>query len=163
MHFMSMIIRAAKTTDIPNLALLHAGFRRVHIAQGADTFAFESASPDVSAFFADLLHRDNTYLLLAEKDGRLAGYVWWDVAPHHPSPEQASQLRARIHHLQVTEEVRQRGVASKLLEAATQHCRSNGVTDVVFDAEPDETVHALFARQGFKPGRVVLQKQITHP
>ena len=158
-----MIIRAATTTDIADLTQLHRTFRRQMLAGDTGTFTLEHAPPGTSTFFADILQNEHAFLLLAEMDGRKVGYVWWDVETDRPTPDEEAQLRARVRHVRVHEDFRERGIASKLLEAQAQHCRSTNVDEISFDAGLDESVHALFARQGFRPGRMILQKRLDKP
>lgn len=102
---------------------------------------------------ADISHLDEAYLgdegksgfWVADCGGTIVGMV---------GVQRTSNESADIRRLRVTPEFRRRGIGSRLLATAIDHCRSRGFLKVVLDVNVDrQPAVAMFRKFGFTISR----------
>jgi ribosomal protein S18 acetylase RimI-like enzyme len=134
--------------DAALIALDHATWSHLHAVQ---------PRPAPGARFFDFTHTPDAYLV-AENDGRLAGYI--RLAP--PSPLACNAHVRQIQGLAVHIWARRCGVARALLDAALDEARRQGATRVTLrvlghNAPARRLYESLgFAVEGVLPGEFLL-------
>jgi ribosomal protein S18 acetylase RimI-like enzyme len=87
-------------------------------------------------FFKTRLENENAFALIAQEDGKIAGYILVRI---QETAFRKRNLIADIEHLFIQEEMRKRGVGTMLVEKAKKILREKGV--------PRLKVQALFANK----------------
>ena len=135
---MSTSIRRAGAGDIDAVAPLFDAYRRFY-SQPAD---LERAR----GFLQDRIARDESVLLLAERNGVTVGFT-------QLFPMFSSVRTARIwvlNDLYVAVDARRGGIARSLLEAAAQFARDDGAARIVLETARDNTAaRALYRAAGW--------------
>lgn len=135
-------VRVARPKD-------EAGLARLDAAAWTPASGFPSVIERVNDPFFTFFTDDSPpgAHLVAELDGRLAGYI--RVKPVTPLRENAHVLG--IVGLAVAPGSRRRGVASALLAAADQHARARGARKLSLRVlSSNETAMRLYERHGFQ-------------
>ena len=135
-------VRVARPAD-------EAGLARLDAAAWTPASGFPSVIERVNDPFFTFFTDDSPpeAHLVAELDGRLAGYI--RVKPASPLRENAHVLG--IVGLAVAPGDRRRGVASALLAAAEQHARARGARKLSLRVlGSNETAMRLYERHGFQ-------------
>ena len=135
-------VRVARPAD-------EAGLARLDAAAWTPASGFPSVIERVNDPFFTFFTDDSPpeAHLVAELDGRLAGYI--RVKPVSPLRENAHVLG--IVGLAVAPGNRRRGVASALLAAAEQHARARGARKLSLRVlSSNETAMRLYERHGFQ-------------
>jgi ribosomal protein S18 acetylase RimI-like enzyme len=138
----AVAVRVARPAD-------EAGLTRLDAAAWTPASGFPSVIERVNDPFFTFFTDDSPpeAHLVAELDGRLAGYI--RVKPVTPLRENAHVLG--IVGLAVAPANRRRGVASALLAAAEQHARARGARKLSLRVlSSNETAVRLYERHGFQ-------------
>ena len=138
----AVAVRVARPAD-------EAGLTRLDAAAWTPASGFPSVIERVNDPFFTFFTDDSPpeAHLVAELDGRLAGYI--RVKPVTPLRENAHVLG--IVGLAVAPANRRRGVASALLAAAEQHARARGARKLSLRVlSSNETAMRLYERHGFQ-------------
>jgi len=138
----AVAVRVARPAD-------EAGLTRLDAAAWTPASGFPSVIERVDDPFFTFFTDDSPpeAHLVAELDGRLAGYI--RVKPVSPLRENAHVLG--IVGLAVAPGNRRRGVASALLAAAEQHARARGARKLSLRVlSSNETAMRLYERHGFQ-------------
>ena len=158
---MTVSLRDATTSDIDALLTLNRYVQAWH----AETYpAAFKADPDPMAmrrFFNELLESQDAFVTLAEMGGQPVGYLF---ATHQTRPETHISLarwRVHIEHVCVAPEARRCGIASLLLENATERARALGCDEITLDTwAANDTAHATFEKNGFVTTRLWYAKPL---
>ena len=146
-----LTVRQATTNDALTLGELGIALMRTHHAFDAQRFLTpaEHDAAGYARFLASQLDADDAVVLVAERGGRVVGYVYAAV-----EPLSWKELRGEcgfIHDLLVTDAERRSGIGEALLDAAIAWLRERGMPRVVLGtAAQNETARRLFERRGFR-------------
>lgn len=89
----------------------------------------------------ETLDQPNTICLIAEKAGRMAGYILVYTAADE----------AEIARIAVAEELKRQGVASSLMKELLLKCREQGIEKVLLDVrESNAAARAFYGKTGFR-------------
>jgi ribosomal protein S18 acetylase RimI-like enzyme len=146
-----VIIRRAAERDLPALGRLGALLVRTHHAFDTARFMVpvDSVEEGYAWFLGTQLDRPDAVVLVAERAGRVLGYVFAGI-------ESRSWMELRdeagfIHDVVVEEDVRRTGVATRLLEEAAAWLEQQGAPRVMlWTAEANAPAQRLFAKLGFR-------------
>lgn len=89
----------------------------------------------------------------------LVGTLWLQLIEKLPNPGDEAELHAYITSVYVHPDARNRGVGSRLIEAALAACRERSV-DAVF-LWPSARSRKLYARYGFAPPDDILSQRLA--
>jgi ribosomal protein S18 acetylase RimI-like enzyme len=135
---MAVTIRRATTEDLDAIALLFDAYRRFYAQPGDLQRAHD--------FLHERLQRGESAILLAELDGRAAGFT-------QLYPMFSSVRTARIwilNDLYIDEGARRHGVGKALLDAAAQFAKEQGTAGLVLETTRDnEAARALYRAAGW--------------
>lgn len=135
---MAITIRRAAPEDLDAVAPLFDAYRRFY-AQPGDV-------PRARAFLQERLQRNESAILLAEHEGRAAGFT-------QLYPMFSSVRTARVwilNDLYVDEGARRHGVARALLDAAAQFAQAQGAAGVMLETTRDNApARALYRAAGW--------------
>jgi GNAT superfamily N-acetyltransferase len=154
-------IRPAQETDLPVIGRLGASLVEAHYRFDPQRFIepMPGTTEGYAHFLGSQLKNNQAVILVAERDGEIAGYVYAGVEPHD-----WKELRARagfIHDLVVVEHHRYGGIGSALLEAAAAWLRDKGVPRLVlWTAARNDGARRLFERLGFRPTMIEMTREL---
>jgi ribosomal protein S18 acetylase RimI-like enzyme len=136
---MAVTIRRATTDDLDAIALLFDAYRRFYAQPGDLQRARD--------FLHERLQRGESAILLAEFDGRAAGFT-------QLYPMFSSVRTARIwvlNDLYIDESARRHGAGKALLDAAAQFAKEQGAAGLVLETTRDnDAARALYRAAGWR-------------
>jgi GNAT superfamily N-acetyltransferase len=143
---MDPTIREATGTDVPELARLRWDFRREHGDVAPDA-SFARFAERFAAFALAALEDDRWRVFVAERAGRLAGTVWFQLVPKIPAPSSRGENIGYLTNAYVEPEVRNEGLGAALVERALAFAREEAVEQVI--TWPTERSVPFYERAGF--------------
>lgn len=159
---MNLYIKQAGLSDIPDVTLLNAQVQELHATLYPTAFVFPAPPGEVSRFFAGVLQQDQHRILIANVDGRVVAYLWYEMRGVRGAPFRPARSQIYVHQLTVDKNRRREGIASQLMRTIDAICDQDGIDDVALDTwSTNKDAQAFFAYLGFKPERVILRKEIT--
>ena len=156
-----ILIRPATAADLPSLGRLGALLMRVHHEFDRLRFLEPGDQPErgYASFLGAQLRDRESVVLVADIDGRVAGYVYAAVEPL--SWKELRDQCGYIHDLVVDPAERGHGAGSQLLEAAVAWLRGRGMPRVVLGtAEQNEGAQRLFARAQFRRTMIEMTREL---
>ena len=158
---MTVTVRKAEPRDLVALGRLGAMLMQTHYA--FDSLRFLAPHPGVehgyASFLGSRIDSPDDVILVADKDGRVAGYVFAALEPM--SWKELRGPAGFIHDVAVEEADRRTGIATMLLNAAIDWLREHGAPRVVLGtAAPNKGAQALFHRLGFRDTMVEMTKEL---
>jgi ribosomal protein S18 acetylase RimI-like enzyme len=146
-------IRAATAADLDAIIALHAETLAYFADIAPEGFAAALRQPaDMQALhgtFSEALDDEDSQLLVAELDGRLAGYVMGFVERYSDDLIEAPYLS--IVYLAATPEARGQGVARTLVDALLERARQLGLSVAELRVwEGNAPAQTLYEQLGFK-------------
>ena len=154
-------LRRAESRDIPALGRLGASLMRIHHGFNERRFMSPGENPEAGygAYLGSQLDNPEMLLLVAERQDVIVGYVWAAI-----EPESYKELRARagfIHDILVTDDARGGGAGARLIEAAVDWLREQGMPRVLlWTAAPNEKARKLFEAHGFSATMIEMTREL---
>ena len=158
---MSILIRPARTADLPVLGQLGAQLMRVHHDFDTRRFLSPGTDPDrgYAAFLGTQIEDEDCRVLVAELEGTVIGYVYAAIEPL--SWKELRDEAGFIHDIVVDPAHRGGGAGSQLLDVAIEWLRSRGMPRVMlWTAEQNVGGQRLFARSGFRRTMVEMTREL---
>jgi ribosomal protein S18 acetylase RimI-like enzyme len=156
-----VLIRRAEARDLPELGALGAALMRLHYSFDELRF-LEPGGGDQSGyarFLASQLDDDEAIVYVAERRGRIVGYVYAAVEPL--SWKDLRDEAGYIHDLLVADDARRLGVGEGLLERAIEWLGERGMPRVLLGtAAQNDTARRLFERRGFRTTMVEMTLEL---
>jgi GNAT superfamily N-acetyltransferase len=163
------VIRRAEPRDVPALGRLGASLMRLHHAFDERRFLPPGDHPErgYAAFLETQMSATGTLVLVAERTPagappEIVGYAYAAI-----EPLSWKELRDRagfVHDLLVADEARGAGVGQRLLDAAVEWLRAQGMPRVVlWTAAQNDTARRLFETRGFTPTMVEMTLELGAP
>ena len=157
----NVTVRAAAPGDLDTLIVLNDEVQRLHARLEPAYFRTDVDAEAVRTFFAELLGRADSRILIAEIRSRPVAYVWFDFQDRAATPFCPARKRIYIHHLSVSVSVRRMGVASMLMRAVEAEGDARAVTKIVLDTWVlNREAQDFFRKMDFLPFNIVLEKNL---
>lgn len=146
---MAIELRAATEKDVPRLIDLGKAF-----AQEQNTYwTFNKLGPGWEKFVAEAMRTAVEHpaarVIVAEEEGRMAGYVLGQIAEPPPLFEVKPYLF--VSDLYVRPEYRRQGIATRLVETLRVWALTQGVWRLSLVIAEQNPAHGLWQRLGFEP------------
>jgi ribosomal protein S18 acetylase RimI-like enzyme len=156
-----VLVRAATLADAAALGELGALLVRSH--HEFDPQRFMRAQPGIEQgygrFLTSQLGRDDAMVMVAERDGEVAGYIYATLEDR--SWRELRDACGYIEDIVVRDSARRGGVATLLMNAAMEWLRSRGAPRVLLlSATPNAGAQELFSRLGFRRTMVEMTKEL---
>lgn len=161
-------LRKVRDEDADDLAEAWRDQGEVYARLDPDVFAVPSAE-GLGAWLVEGLASqadpDRRLVLVADVDGRAAGFLVASVVPPHPSDERQSHRelahpRVQIEALAVRRAHWRSGVGSRLLRAAEDWARNRGATSVTAQAFVRGPARDFLGARGYEPRATVFGKPL---
>jgi len=154
-------LRPAVPGDRDSLGRFGGALMRQHHAEDPKRFIqVEQPEEGYGRFLVSRIADEDSLVLVAEKQGRVVGYLYADV-------ESTSWMDLRgpcglVHDIYVDPTARRSGAGLALLQAAVDWIRSRGETQVVlFTKTGNEHAQRLFKSLGFRPTMMELTLDVN--
>ncbi|NKJ94692.1 GNAT family N-acetyltransferase [Rhizobium leguminosarum bv. viciae] len=158
------VVRAATMDDTPQLGRFGTLLMAMHNAWDPVRFIpTGSGTPDKYArFLAERITCPETVLFVAEKDNKVAGYVYGEVeGPDYMALRGPAGV---IHDIFVDQSERNGGIGTALLDAAMSALAKLGAPQLVLEtAAKNETAQRLFTRAGFRQTMLEMSRSFSKP
>lgn len=148
---MNVTVRKAQRRDLDALGALGAMLLRTHYDFDRQRFLGPRPGTEqgYASFLGSMLESDTDCVFVADKDGDIVGYSFAALEPL--SWKELRGPAGFIHDIAVREDARNRGVGTKLLQAAIGWLRDRHAPRVMlWTAAQNTGAHALFRRLGFR-------------
>ena len=155
------VIRPATDQDTAALGRLGALLMRTHYAFDSKRFLEPGANAEsgYGRFLRSQLNEEDAVILVAERNGRVVGYVFAGLEPM--SWKELRDACGFIEDVAVEESDRRTGVAMALIEAAIDWLRSRGAPRVMlWTAERNPAAQQLFERLGFRRTMIEMTRDL---
>jgi GNAT superfamily N-acetyltransferase len=155
-------IRRAEERDVPELGRLGADLMRAHYAFDAQRFLAPGADPEngYAWFLGTQLRDPDAAIFVAERDGRVVGYVYAGIEPR--SWKELRDVAGFIHDVLVVDGARGAGIGARLMRAASDWLATRGVARVMlWTAERNDAAQRLFARLGFRRTMIEMTREVA--
>ncbi len=155
-----LVIRRALERDLPTLGRLGALLVRDHHAFDAARFMApaDSVEEGYAWFLGTQLEKPDAVVLVAERAGRVLGYVFAGIEPR--SWMELRDDAGFIHDVVVEEDARRTGVATRLVEEAAAWLEQQGAPRVLlWTAQANTPAQRLFAKLGFRPTMLEMTRE----
>lgn len=158
---MAVVIRKAEPRDLESLGRLGAMLMQTHYAFDSLRFLAPHAGVEqgYAAFLGSRIDNPDDVVLVADKDGHIAGYLFAALEPM--SWKELRGPAGFIHDVAVEESDRRSGIATMLMNAGIDWLREHGAPRVVLGtAAPNKAAQALFHRLGFRDTMIEMTKEV---
>jgi GNAT superfamily N-acetyltransferase len=146
---------------MPALGKLGASLLRTHYAFDPQRFMAPRGDSEsgYAWFLGTQLKEEDVAVLVAERSGNVIGYVYAGMEPQ--SWKELRETAGFIHDVVVVPEAQRTGVASALVEAASEWLRSIGAPRVMlWTAEKNDSAQRLFGRLGFRRTMIEMTREL---
>jgi N-acetylglutamate synthase-like GNAT family acetyltransferase len=137
-----MIIRKAKTKDIPQIQELYK-----QLSFEPEKYQ-KAPEPDCRRVLKEIENNPNAALLVAEEDGKVVGTTFLVILPafaHGTSPFSV------IEYVVVDEKVRSKGIGKALMDECKARAKAAGCYKVMLASSKTRTrAHKFYREMGFK-------------
>jgi ribosomal protein S18 acetylase RimI-like enzyme len=156
-----IVIRLAKDSDVPVLGRLGSSLLETHYRFDQDRFM--APRPDSAEgyawFLQSQLKQPDVVVFVAERDGAVVGYVYAGLEP--TSWKELRDMAGFIHDVVIEDSSRRLGIATLLVEAATEWLRAHGAPRVLlWTAERNPAAQELFHRLGFRRTMIEMTREL---
>lgn len=142
-----MVIRKATIDDVESLRSLYLELEKDAVSFQPEHFVFGNRD---EAFFEDIFQKDNQDILIAEIDGKVVGFAHVMILEQKRVPCLKPEKVIYLQDLDVSEELRSRGIGAKLINACKEYGKKNGAVFMRTQVFPQNTRGMQFyERQGF--------------
>lgn len=156
----SIVIRRAQTADLPVLGRLGALLVRQHHDFDPARFMAPAAGIEegYAWFLGTQLALDDVVIFAAQAPTGVVGYVYAGLEPQ--SWKELRDAAGFVHDVVVDPAARGRGIATRLIEAASEWMKVRGAPRIVlWSAEKNAPAQRLFERLGFRRTMVEMTRE----
>ncbi len=147
---MSPTIRPARPADLDALAQMWSAFMREQASLDERATPSGDADERGRTTLRDAIDSSSAVVLVAESKDELAGFVAGHASA--PSPVYAGNVEAQLTELYVVPKHRRAGLAGRLMDAAVEWARSEGLSRVRFDVlAANAASRAVWEGRGVEP------------
>ena len=153
---MRMTIRFAEDRDIPGMIELLKQVGEVHHQIRPDLFR-SGAQKYNEAALEELLKDPSRPIFIADLEGKVAGYCFCILQITENDPVLRDRKVLYIDDLCVDEQIRGKGVASKLYDHTLDYARSLGCQAVTLNVWYGNDAMKFYEKQGLKPQKIGME------
>ena len=158
---MTVTIRNAVDADLGALTRLNAQVQRLHAQVYPADFKSLTDEGEVRDFFASAMRRTDHSILLAQVDGAVVGYAWFEIQDRPQTPFTWAKKTAFLHHICVDSGHRRLGVGSALIIRVEEQALAAGIGEFALDMWLlNDTAQAFFKFCGLETYRIFLRQTV---
>lgn len=161
---MPLLIREARTEDIPDLVRLRLANAQRHIELDPSIHRFPETDA-VRQYFHDALSGSAARLILvAEVSGQVVGMTEIVISPEPPNHQILIPHRTAQIHTVVLDDHRGKGIGTALVNAAEDRAAEHGVFMLIAPIfAPNANAISFYSGAGFAQHGVLLRKEPRRP
>ena len=145
-----MDIRHATTSDVERLVILNREVQTIHVRIAPEVFC-DPNEIDVSDWFKEQIHLDNTYVFVADDNTKIHAYLILKFIIQRQNPFMHPRRVAYIDHVAVSSSKRLSGIGRSLIQHAITFSANHGYRRVELDVWTKNTVAIeVFSHLNFK-------------
>jgi ribosomal protein S18 acetylase RimI-like enzyme len=157
---MTVTIRNAVDADLDPLIRLNTQVQELHAQVYPADFKSLTDEGEVRDFLASVIRRTDHTILLAQVDGAVVGYAWFEIQDRPQTPFTWPMKRVFLHHICVDSGHRRLGVGSALIIRVEERALAGGIGEFALDMWLlNDTAQAFFKSRGLQTYRLFLRKQ----
>ncbi len=162
-----MIIRKAKKEDIDSIVKLLSVLEKDHL--DLDLSAVErdfvgkkeNVEQEIKSGLEKSLNKETDFLLVAENDGSIVGYLKAEVEKR--SPTKLYNKKLYIRHLVVLKEYRNKRIGTQLIKEVEKIAESKGIPFITLKTSPkNKEALDFYKRLGFEDIYIELVKGVKY-
>jgi GNAT superfamily N-acetyltransferase len=155
---MSLKVRRATRDDADAIAEFAMQLVQQHLDYDPVRFASLGDLAGMRRFYGDQTEADEAAVLVADVDGRVAGFAY--VAYERRNYAELSECSARLHDIFVAGDARHTGAGAALIKAAADAAREFGAEKMTLSVAVQNTAaQNFFDRSGFRT--TMLEKMLV--
>ena len=159
---MTVTFRNAVDADLGALIRLNAQVQTLHAQAHPADFKSITDAGEVRDFFASVMRQADHTILVAEVEGAVVGYAWFEIQERPQTPFTWAKKKVFLHHIGVDSGHRRLGVGSALITRVEQQALAAGIGEVALDMwSLNDTAQVFFESRGFETYRSIRRKQIV--
>jgi len=149
-------IRRAMTADANVLAVMRYDFRSglKKPQESRDSFIDRC-----TRWMEECLASEGWLCWVAESPDRIVGHLWLQAMAKVPNPVSEPERHAYVTNVFVDPDWRGAGIGNRLMTAAMDWCRSNGVDCAILWPTPQS--RSLYARHGFRESAGIMELRFS--
>ncbi|HTB88659.1 MAG TPA: GNAT family N-acetyltransferase [Steroidobacteraceae bacterium] len=160
---MTVTIRNAVDADLVALIRLNSQMQRLHAQIYPADFKSLTDEGEVRDFLVSAMRRTDHTILLAQVDGAVVGYAWFEIQDRPQTPFTGAKKRAFLHHICVDSGHRRLGIGSALITRVEERALAGGIGEFALDMwSSNDTAQAFFKSCGLETYRIFLRKQTAN-
>ena len=157
---MTVTIRNAVDADLDPLIRLNKQVQELHAQVYPADFKSLTDEGEVRDFLASVIRRTDHTILLAQVDGAVVGYAWFEIQDRPQTPFTWPRKRVFLHHICVDSGHRRLGVGAALITRVEERALAGGIGEFALDMWLlNDTAQAFFKSCGLQTYRLFLRKQ----
>ena len=158
---MGLTISSATLDDLPDLVRMNREVQRFHARLAPDVYAQDCDEKELSDYWLEQLGEERNRVRLARVDGRVAGYVWFEIQERPRTLFKLLRLRIYVHHIGVSADYRATHVGTSLLHDVEATACELGVRDLELEASATNAIAlSFFRKQGYHERFVTMSKHL---
>ncbi len=158
---MAVIIREANDSDFEQVGAIFLEELQFHADLLPDRF--QVAEPMMTlAWFEEILQNPEKVLMVAEENGRLLGQILLNITKTPDDPILKPRKFVYVDELAVTASHRGQGIGKKLMAAAEEWARTQGIAEIELNVwDENGRAVAFYEKLGYQSVRRRLWIQVT--
>jgi ribosomal protein S18 acetylase RimI-like enzyme len=158
---MALTISSATLGDLPDLVRMNREVQRFHARLAPDVYAQDCDEKELSDYWREQLGEERNRVRVARVDGRIVGYVWFEIQERPRTLFKLLRRRIYVHHIGVSADHRGTRVAVSLLNDVEATARAFGVRDLELEASAANAIAlSFFRKQGYHERFVVMSRHL---
>ncbi|HEY6620206.1 MAG TPA: GNAT family N-acetyltransferase [Steroidobacteraceae bacterium] len=142
------------------LIRLNAQVQRLHAQVHPADFKSLTDEAEVRDFLASVMRRTDHTILVAQVNGAVVGYAWFEIQGRPQTPFTWPKKRVFLHQICVDSGHQRLGVGSALMNRMEERARAGGIGEIALDMwSLNDTAQAFFKSCGLETYRLFLRKQ----
>ncbi|MEO9457968.1 MAG: GNAT family N-acetyltransferase [Lentilitoribacter sp.] len=160
-HEKDISFRAARPEDSDIIFELFEQVQNIHLAAEPKIFKPPLWDNHFQMFLDDLFNDDEQFLIFAEFEGRICGYVQFTIKLKSESIFQYQQKRVDIGQLVVANGFRKSGIGTYLINHVKRFARNSGAEILAIDYWSfNKASEHCFTKAGFETKYLVMQQDM---
>ena len=152
-------VRRAMPQDAARVAHLNRHVQDWHAATYPCVFKPDPDADRLTAFFVDTINDPDCAIFLVGDPAQ--GYLTCKILIRPDNPFAYAARRMMIDQIGVDPAARRQGLGRALFDAALDHARAQGCTEIMLDTwGENRDAHAFFRAQGFAPRRMLFHRLV---
>jgi ribosomal protein S18 acetylase RimI-like enzyme len=158
---MTVTIRDAVDADLDPLIRLNAQVQRLHAQVYPADFKLLTDEGEVRDFLASVMRQTDHTILVAQVDGAVVGYAWFEIQDRPQTPFTWAKKRVFLHHICVDSGHRRLGVGSALITGVEERALAGGIGEVALDMwSLNNPTQSFFKSCGMEIYRLFLRRTV---